>query len=301
MAWVAVAVLLVVQAGLVWAKPAIALVRAEAGAETVDAWRQDLQHSPTAERFGRLAFEVAAPGAVIVCDWEQATVFWYLQRVEGLRPDLTIRYPIESLNDVLGQAGATGQTVYIARTLPGVEALGMTSSAGPLVQVRPTPTDVTPPTMQAINARFDGLLTLDGVTVYGADTLQQGSVLPIVLSWHAGAPLASDIAVSVRLVGPDGQVVAQQDEPSPALGTSPTHAWPVGVVVGDYYELPIGSRLSPGEYHVRVVPYRPDTQAPLHRLDTTTVPSEPGVDAVTVTVAPRQIRTPLDLLVRLAR
>ena len=65
----------------------------------MDAWRQDFQRSPVAERFGRLAIDLAAPNATIVCDWEQATVLWYLQRVEGARPDLTIRYPIERLDE----------------------------------------------------------------------------------------------------------------------------------------------------------------------------------------------------------
>ncbi len=76
---------LMVQAGTAWVRGAVVLVRAEAGAETMDAWRQDFQRSPVAERFGRLAFEAALPDAVIVGDWEQATVLWYLQRVEGQR------------------------------------------------------------------------------------------------------------------------------------------------------------------------------------------------------------------------
>ena len=73
------------------------------------------------------------------------------------------------------------------------------------------------------------------------------------------------------------------------------------MVVGDYYELPIGSRLAPGQYRVRAVPYRPDTQEPLRRLDDDGSPNGPGADVATITVAPRGVRSPLDLLVRLAR
>ena len=60
---------LAVQAATVWVRAAEPLLRAEAGAETLDTWRQDLQRSPLAERFGRLAFALADPNAVIVCDW----------------------------------------------------------------------------------------------------------------------------------------------------------------------------------------------------------------------------------------
>ena len=76
---------MLIQAGTAWARGAIVLVRSEAGAETMDAWRQDFQRSPVAERFGRLAIDLAAPNAIVVCDWEQATVLWYFQRVEGVR------------------------------------------------------------------------------------------------------------------------------------------------------------------------------------------------------------------------
>src|SRR5262249_6132340 len=159
-----------------------------------DAWRQDLQRSPVAERFGRLSMDLAAQNAIIVCDWEQATVLWYFQRVEGLRPDLTIRYPIERLDETLAEARTTGQTVYITRTLPGVESRGVTSSVGPLIQVYPSP--------QVSPVRSDSGIHLEnGLTFVRLEPHPRGprlgTVLPFTVYWRADAKIPEAYAVSV--------------------------------------------------------------------------------------------------------
>jgi hypothetical protein len=288
-----VVAVIAVQAGSAWARGAITLVRSEAGSETLDAWRQDLQRSPIAERFGRLAFANALPEAIVVCDWEQATVLWYLQRVEGARPDLLIRYPIERLDETLAEARRTGRAVYLSRTLPGVEARGVLSSHGPLLQVLPPPGPV-PPTVQRVEARFEGGLALVGVD-WHAPTLRPGSVVPFTLYWRADSAMTHAYAVSVRLVSMDGTILAAHDERHPGLGTSPTNRWAPGQVVGDYRELPIGSRLQPGAYRVQVVPYRVDPLRNLRRLDQSGQQSEDGV-SLPIEVEPRAIAGPLDLL-----
>jgi len=298
LSWAAIGLALLIQAATAWSRPAVALVRAEAGAETLDAWHQDLQHSPVAERFGRSALASAAPGSVIVCDWEQATILWYLQRVEGLRPDVTIQYPIETLGETVARSAPERRTVYVSRTVPGLESYGVNTSVGPLVQVAPQPKGALPDRAAPVDVRFEGGLGIAGLAV-PTDRIEQGSVLPVTVYWRADIPLDDDIAVSVRLVRSDGQVVAQQDERHPALGTSPTSRWPAGAIVGDYHELPVGSRLPPGDYRVRVVPYRVDPNVELNRLDADGRPAGPGAIVATVVVEPRQPRTPLDYLVRL--
>jgi hypothetical protein len=291
----ALVVVVGVQAGTAWARSAIALVRAEAGAETLDDWRQDLQRSPVAERFGRLAFASAASDAIIVCDWEQATVLWYLQRVEGQRLDLTIRYPIERLDETLAEARTSGRTVYLSRTLPGLEFKGVTSSEGPLVRVFPPPS--AGPVGAAPVARFEDGLTLTGLTQHLA-TLGPGSVLAFTVQWQAEARLAEAYAVSVRLISPSGAVLAVHDVRHPALGTSPTTGWSVGQLVGDYHELPIGSRLAPGTYQLQVIPYRVDPVSNLRRLDGSGQTTDQGI-SFDILVGQRAINGPLDLLTEL--
>jgi hypothetical protein len=284
---------MLILAGSAWARGAITLVRSEAGAETMDAWRQDLQRSPVAERFGRLAMDLAAPDAIVVADWEQATVLWYFQRVEGARPDLTIRYPIERLDDTLAEARTSGRPVYITRTLPGVESRGVTSSVGPLLQVYPPPAAV----RASMTTPFEGGLTLVGVD-WHAGAIQPGGVVPFTLHWRAETPLTEPYAISVRLTSPDGTVLAAHDERHPALGTSPTTSWLPGQVVGDYHELPIGSRLPPGTYQLQILPYRVD---PIQNLRQIEGGDRPDADGVTlpIEVGPRPIRRPLDVLASL--
>lgn len=276
-----------------WSRGAITLVRSEAGAETMDAWRQDLQRSPVAERFGRLAMDRAAPDAFVVSDWEQATVLWYFQRVEGARPDLTIRYPIERLDDTLAEARASGRPVYITRTLPGVESRGVTSSVGPLLQVYPPPTTVS----ASVTTPFEGGLTLVGVD-WHSEAFHPRGVVPFTLSWRAETPLTEPYAISVRLTSPDGTVLAAHDERHPALGTSPTTSWLPGQIVGDYHELPIGSRVPPGTYQIHVLPYRVEPVQNLRQIDGRGQPVAEGV-TMHIDVGPRPIGSPLDLLASL--
>ena len=291
------AVVLVIQAGSAWVRGAIMLVRSVAGAETMDAWRQDFQRSPVAERFGRLSMDLAAQDAIVVGDWEQATVLWYYQRVEGTRPDLTIRYPIERLDETLSEARASGQTVYITRTLPGVESRGVTASVGPLLQVHPMPSPLPTALAGTTPIQFEGGLTLLG-TVWHAELLWPGGVVPFTLYWRTDVPLAETYAVSVRLLGPDGAVLASHDERHPALGTSPSTSWLPGQAIGDYRELPLGSRIQPGTYQILVIPYRADPPQNLRRLDDHGQPGEEGAH-FPIEVKPRTISRPLDLLASL--
>ncbi|MCC7366872.1 MAG: DUF2723 domain-containing protein [Chloroflexi bacterium] len=319
-----VAIILLVQAGTAWMRGALMLVRAEAGAETMDSWRQDFQRSPVAERFGRLAFELTDPDSIIVCDWEQATVLWYFQQVEGQRRDIAIVYPVERLDDVLQRAERTGQTVYLSRTLPGVEDRGVASTVGPLLRVssplyvpRLDGTGPTvggaggiepaayPPHARELFVYFEGGLDLVSISMH-TPAVRPGSVIPFTLFWKRSQPppneppLREDITVSVRLLGPDGTVLAAHDD-RPALGTSRSSRWPEDVIVGDYRELPVGSRLRPGAYRLAVVPYLPETRRNVPPRFIVPVPGqdvEAAPEGVTVPIAvePRTLSGPLDLL-----
>jgi hypothetical protein len=290
------ATFLVVQGVTVWARAGVAMVRAQYGAETLDGYRQDLQRSSVAERFGRLAFEAAGPRAIVVCDWEQATVLWYLQRVEGQRPDVEIHYPIETLDENLARAQRETRPLYVSRTLPGLARRGVPSSAGPLLQLLPGPAPGLPSDATPVDARLQGGVTLAGLTYHVSD-LRPGGVVPVTLFWRAEQPLEEDYAVSIRLLAADGQILAQHDERHPALGTSPTGAWRPGDLIGDYHELALGNRLAPGSYRLAVVMYRPDPLLNLRLLDSAGQPTSEIVELAPFQLQPRQAG-PLDLISR---
>jgi hypothetical protein len=199
---------------------------------------------------------------VIVADWEQATPLWYMQYVDGVRRDVLVRYPMERLDETLSDAALAQRSVYITRALPGVERLGPTSAAGPLIQVRGRDPDPFRATSRRVDASLGDEARLVGVE-YLASDLRVGGVLPLLLYWQALDQTRADASVSVRLVSSSGEDVAQSDVPHPVLGTSPMHAWRAGAVVADYHELAVSNRLAPGEYAVEALLYRGPSAAPL--------------------------------------
>jgi hypothetical protein len=199
------------------------------------------------------------PNAVVVGDWEQATVVWYLQFVEGAKPDVQVNYPVTNLGAALNDY--PGRPIWLmARTaVPPDRRL---SADGPFVRVGRADevAVVIPRDARTRAARFEDALELVGVAYADrlgrrvADPDAAGDVLPVTLYWRALGPSRKDLSVSVRLVDEVGRIAAQQDNASPVLSLYPTSRWREDEVVGDYYELPFRS-LAPGRYRLEVRVY----------------------------------------------
>jgi hypothetical protein len=197
--------------------------------------------------------------AVVVGDWEQATVVWYLQLVERRQPDVQNYYPVDNLRAAL--VDHPNRPIWLmARTaVPPDRRL---SADGPFVRVNPPdrwatagPSDATP-----ASARFEHALELVGLAfgdrrgVRVAEPDRDGDVLPVTLYWRALGAMRPDLSISLRLIAAEGRIAAQQDNAAPALSLYPTSRWREGEVVGDYYELPYRS-LTPGPYGLEVRVY----------------------------------------------
>jgi hypothetical protein len=120
-----------------------------------------------------------APGAAILVDPARMAPLYYLQVVEGVRPDLDIiLLPDEAsyravLDERLAapQAGSsTGQTVYLARYLPGLGSGYSLRSVGPLAEVSPAPFTAPVEIAHPLSATLASNIHLLG---YDADTSQQ--------------------------------------------------------------------------------------------------------------------------------
>ena len=77
-------------------------------------------------------------GASILADSEKFPPLYYLQQIEGIRPDLELvtLFSEQQYREALEQRLGEGRSVYLARYLPGMDAYGV-SSVGPLVAVAP--------------------------------------------------------------------------------------------------------------------------------------------------------------------
>jgi hypothetical protein len=95
-----------------------------------------------------------------------------------------------------------------------------------------------------------GRLNLVG---WQATAAQAGQPLAVVLHWQATAAVDSQLNSSLRLVAPDGSMVAQQDGP-PARGILPTYLF-LDTVLPDPKTLELPASLPAGRYRLEVVVY----------------------------------------------
>jgi hypothetical protein len=178
-----------------------------------------------------------APGAAILADSVRFAPLYYLQRIEGRRPDLDVVVLADeaTYRAQLEARLAAGQTVYLARFLPGLEGLYHLRSLGPLTEVGTAPVTKPPPLDKALGVRFGDNITLLGLT--GPTPGPEGGV-GLTLYWRADAPVGEVYHVRLRLVDKEGQVWWQAEGRHAANNYYPTLAWRSGEVVADYHELP---------------------------------------------------------------
>ncbi len=195
------------------------------------------------------AFAALPADSTVVADWDQATVLWYAQYVDGTNRSVRISFPTSTLPTVLQRSEGP---VYLA-TAAARPATSNLSMLGPFVQVRSRTNTVLPAGLVTVRCAYDGQIELAGIAPLRQP---QYGVLPVTLYWRALRPPAADYAVSVRLMPTPNRVAVQRDEASPVLGLSPTSHWVAGQITADYYELDL-SHLANGVYDLVVVVYQP--------------------------------------------
>ena len=190
------------------------------------------------------------PGSAVLADVEKFAPLYYLQQIEGVRPDLDL---LLLGNEELYQAElatrlGVGQTVYLARYLPNLGGLHL-RSLGPLVEVR-NPVFAKNRVSDEAGVSFGEEMRLLDAEV-GADPLGR-ALYHVTFYWRAKTCVSDDFVVRLRLVDSEGRVRWESDGARPVGGLYPTNAWPVGVVVSDYHEVPLPPWLPRGEYRLEV-------------------------------------------------
>lgn len=89
---------------------------------------------------------------------------------------------------------------------------------------------------------------------YEAQTLEPGEVLHFTLYWTSQAPAENYWSVFAHLIGPHGDLVAQDDK-VPYGGLYPPDRWWPGQIVDDDYAIEIPSDAPPGEYALQIGMY----------------------------------------------
>ena len=112
-----------------------------------------------------------------------------------------------------------------------------------------------PPTSTQTDAQFGDLARLEGYEVHTSKPTP-GDELAVNLYWRALEPTDTSYTVFFQVVGPDGRIYAQQDNP-PGQGTLRTDWWQSAMLVPDAYRVVIAPDAPSGDYVIHIGFYNP--------------------------------------------
>jgi hypothetical protein len=167
----------------------------------------------------------APADSAILADWHWATPLWYLQIVEGQRPDLTTQFVYPRSADYgadwaaqIAAGLADGRAVIATHfAADAYAALPPPEPLGDAFLFNPQPRHDLPPDYKPLDIILGDSLQLLGYQLAQADTaIGQEAIL--TLAWQPRADLPSPLSLFAHLVGFDGRIYAQQDvtaQPAP--------------------------------------------------------------------------------------
>lgn len=191
--------------------------------------------------------EAAPPGALILADWHWATPLWYLQQVEGRRPDVAVEYVYPVVGEDyratwLRRVEEVGADRPLLLThfydFPGYSAEPM--EAGFRLHRRPA-LEATAP-LSLTDIPFAEGIQLLGYRL-SAPPFRAGQALEVTLAWRRTASSDRAPSFTLRLVAPDGREIAQADR---YLGTDVAP----GEIRWERLVIPLYPTLQPGRYRL---------------------------------------------------
>lgn len=203
------------------------------------------------EQTAQALLRAAPANAIILANWHWATPLWYLQYVDGARPDVRVVY-------VYPEGATPNEDVWIRR-------IGEALAQGPVLvtnwfeaykttpyrfvraeggwQVLDAPMRDAPPGLASVDAVFDGKIRLIGYRLSESETAP-GKELRLRAYWQPLVPLDRDYSFFVHLVDAAGQVLGQSDL------TRDGRLYEAGEVVVDEHRLSILPTAAPGDYRI---------------------------------------------------
>ena len=174
---------------------------------------------------GRLLAE-APPDSVILAHWHWATPLWYLQEVEGQRPDVDVRFvfPTGEPYDTTwarrtAEAFAEGRPV-VTTWLPTAPLadLPVPEPIGEAILYPQQPREVLPIGYEPAQLTLGGGIEIVGYRIEEPRDvmLTPGAESVVTVAWRPAAALAADLSLFLHLVGEDGVLYAQDDRPARA-------------------------------------------------------------------------------------
>lgn len=255
---------------------------------------QKLSQGRDARAYAELLLREAPEDAVILSNWHWFTPMRYLQRVEGLRPDVTVEYvyprgePLAqtwvSTIEAFAPQRAVVVTRYFEQEYGALAYRFEPLTRGPTGEaflVRAEPNFTPPPELTRRDVTLGEQIKVIGYQLETTE-VRPARPLELTLAWSPVVTPTIDVALFAQLIGPEGQLwSAAQDSRHSASRLVAGE-----VVVERFAVYPLLHAL-PGEYSLVVGAYLPGEQgAP--RLNTSD-----GTDAVhlsTICVQPATTR-----------
>ncbi|MFP3896731.1 MAG: protein O-mannosyl-transferase family [Anaerolineales bacterium] len=221
---------------------------AQYGTTHYDDFRQ-LHEDRSARTYAESILEDAPPDTLVLSNWHHATVFWYLQTVEGVRPDVEVRY-------VHPEGATPNQEVWLKRIGDNVEERPVVVTNRfhafedtdyywtPLHDawlVHREPPSQPPQEMVERETTFGTSIRLLGYTIEKTE-LTPGQEVCVRVYWQPTGILERPHSSFVQLLGPRG--VVGQDDIAHETDCVP-HALRV-----DTYRFPLLLHTPPGEYQL---------------------------------------------------
>jgi Protein O-mannosyl-transferase TMEM260-like len=193
-------------------------------------------------------------GAILISnDRDEMVPLWYLQYVEGLRPDLTGLFPLiqqteewADVGQVIGTALRSNRPVFLIKPMPGLETRFALAPAGSLVRVTGPAVQGAPQTSAAVD--FAGAVRLTGYDLSPLP-LQAGDQAEVTLYWEPLQRLGTDYTTFVHLLDADGVVIGASDH-RPGGVYYPTSLWRPGDVLRDTHAFTVTAGLGRPPYKI---------------------------------------------------
>lgn len=212
-----------------------------------------LHHETAARNYAGGLLADAPPDTVILADWHWATPLWYIQEVEGQRPDIEVQFVFPTAESY-GETWARRIAEESARGRPVISthfdqdafaALPPAEPVGDAFLFRQEPRVEVPAGFTPLDVTLGGAIRLLGYQL-GAAEVEIGQEVILTLAWQPLADLPVSTSFFAHLVGQDGRLYAQQDPPA--------RPQPDGVTLTQFRLTPrLGA--APGDYALLVGAY----------------------------------------------
>jgi len=218
-----------------------------------------LAHDSSTRDYAEAVLGGAPPGAMILSSWNWATPMWYLQQVEGQRPDVAVEYVAPS-----GPSLAQNWVSEINAALPQRPVVVTSFFQAEFRALSTRPLTQAPPGLTG--AKTFGEWAFLG---YRVEAVSAQAVV-VVAAWQPAAA-GGEVSLYVHLMDPNGQLHSQMDVLHPA------GSYTGGEVLLDRYPLPLRPDAPAGTYQLLAGVYRPADGVKLAEapLDGAQVPAQP--------------------------